>query len=64
MSKAKSKPSAQPPSAQTGARYRITLKVGEKIRIAGETLRPDRKHVVSAKVFEANKSKIESHEAV
>lgn len=46
------------------AQYRISLKEGEKIKVGGVTLRPDRKHVVSAAVFEANKSRIESHEAV
>ena len=51
-------------SKPVDANYRITIKDGEVIRIGGIALRPDRPHVVSAKVFEANKSKIESHEAV
>ena len=44
--------------------YRVTIKPGEFIRVGGLALRPDRPHRVSARVYEANKDKIETHEAL
>jgi len=48
----------------SAAQYRIWVKHGEVIKVGGFRLRPDRPHIVSKAVLDANKAKVDRHEAV
>lgn len=51
-----------PAETAGAAQYRVTLK--EPITVGRLTLRPGKTHIVSGRVLEANRAKVETHEAL